>query len=206
MFFVLSRLELFWADFLPAVKMIFLVVRHDQPVNAHGHQARRCGGAARTDIPPAPKRAHIAPFWTARERYCITTGGNSVRLPVMTTRRRPRTFSAPAMAAAAASSACASHGLMPCSETYSPALGQEFSAAGAAAAKLSSKPRSETSVSMQPTAPQPHGRPLPGTGVWPISPLMGSGLASGLPSTMIAPPTPSPKSTSKKSSQSGLAR
>src|ERR1035437_1577253 len=163
---------------------------------------RRRGAATHST---SPKRAHIAPLWMARERCSTTAGGNSVRLPVMTTRRCPRTFSAPAIAAAAASSACASHGGMPFLEMDSRSSAQEFSWRELLAEKLSSRPRNETSVSMQPTAPQPHFRRLPGTGVWPISPLMGSGLASGLPWTIIAPPTPSPKSTSRKSSQSGCA-
>ena len=35
-------------------------------------------------------------------------------------------------------------------------------------------PRSLASVSTQPRPPQPQARLLPGMGVWPISPLMGS--------------------------------
>ena len=60
-----------------------------------------------------PNFAHMEPFWTARDKCASTDAGNSVRLPVMTTRRRPSTFSEPAIAVAAASSECASHGSMP---------------------------------------------------------------------------------------------
>ena len=128
----------FWREFLLGSEAVFCrsgTTRRSMPT-ATSPAVRRRGAETHST---SPKRAHIAPFWTARERCSITAGGNSVRLPVMTTRRRPRTFSAPAIAAAAASSACASHGWMPCREMYSHSPGQEFSAAGSAAEKLSSK-------------------------------------------------------------------
>src|ERR1700722_11009018 len=139
-----------------------------RPMPAASNPAFRRRGALSTLS--SPNRAQREPRLMAAERYSKAAGASSVIDPVITTRRRPKTFTAQAMVAAVILNVSASHGSTPFSATDCESAFQLGLGKDEAAAKLSSKPRVEVSVSRQPTAPQPHLRGLPTMGAWPISP------------------------------------
>ena len=96
--------------------------------------------------------------------------------PTITTRRTPYRFSAALTPVAIASNVFFIHGGSSRSVDFTTSANVRLCVAGCpfASRRLWIIPRCDASVSRQPRPPQPHSRLLPGIGVCPISPLIGS--------------------------------